>query len=273
MTGRNVAVALTVAGSDPSGGAGLQADLKTFTALGVYGASVVTALTAQNTVGVTGIHKVPADFISAQFDAVVSDLSVKAIKTGMLGDRETVETVSALLARVPNTPVVVDPVMVATSGDTLLAPDAILAVVTSLIPRATLITPNLPEAAKLLQSADAITSDDMIQQAKRLLSLGPKGVLLKGGHGQGDEAIDVLAIDGSVEVLRRPRIATANTHGTGCTLAAAIVAGLAQDLPLRDAVIQAKDFVWRALEAAKDQRLGHGAGPVDHLFARKSLPS
>ena len=267
MTGTSPPIALTIAGSDPSGGAGIQADIKTFTALGVYGASVVTALTAQNTLGVTGVHKVPADFIRAQYEAVTSDLEVRALKTGMLADEETVSMVAALLRGIGRVPVVVDPVMVATSGDVLLEANAIAAVRAKLIPLAHLITPNLPEAAKLLEAGRAGTEAEMIAQAKALMRFGCGAVLLKGGHGEGAEAVDYLVEGGAVHRFARPRIATRNTHGTGCTLSAAIAAGLAKGLTLFAAVEQAKDFVWRALESGAGLSAGHGSGPVDHLFA------
>lgn len=260
-------VALTIAGSDPSGGAGLQADLKTFTALGVYGASIVTALTAQSTRGVTGVMAVPADFIALQFDAVANDLAIAAAKTGMLGDSPTVLAVAGEIRRHNIAPLVVDPVMVATSGHVLLAPDAIDAVRNELLPLATLITPNLPEAAQLLGEAPARTDDAMTDQARRLLALGPKAVLIKGGHASGDEAADILVDRDGILRLARPRIETRNTHGTGCTLAAAVVARLALGSDLREAVVAAKDFVWRALDAGKSLELGHGAGPVNHLHA------
>ena len=266
MSSNTPPIALTIAGSDPSGGAGLQADLKTFTALGVYGASVVTALTAQNTVGVSGVHKVPAEFIRAQYAAVISDLDVRAIKTGMLGDEETVATVAELLARC-SAPVVVDPVMVATSGDVLLEPDAIASVKLKLIPLARVITPNLPEAAKLLGASVAASETEMIDQARALLRFGCGAVLIKGGHGAGEEAFDVLVDGQSVHRFVRPRIATRNTHGTGCTLAAAIAAGLARGSDLRGAVENAKEFVWQALRSGAELQIGHGNGPVDHLFA------
>ena len=266
MSSNTPPIALTIAGSDPSGGAGLQADLKTFTALGVYGASVVTALTAQNTVGVSGVHKVPAEFIRAQYAAVISDLDVRAIKTGMLGDEETVATVAELLARC-GAPVVVDPVMVATSGDVLLEPDAIASVKLKLIPLARVITPNLPEAAKLLGASVAASETEMIDQARALLRFGCGAVLIKGGHGAGEEALDVLVDGQSVHRFVRPRIATRNTHGTGCTLAAAIAAGLARGSDLRGAVENAKEFVWQALRSGAELQIGHGNGPVDHLFA------
>ena len=260
-------IALTIAGSDPSGGAGIQADLKTFTVLGVYGASVITALTAQNTRGVTGVHKVPADFIAAQFAAVSCDLNIAAAKTGMLGDEETVRTVARLIAGAKLKAVVVDPVMVATSGDVLLAPDAIAAVRSLMLPLATLITPNLPEAAKLLDQPVAMTDAEAEHQAQDLLNFGCGAVLLKGGHGEGAQAVDYLVSRAGTIRLSKPRIATRNTHGTGCTLAAAVTAGLALGLTLETAVHRAKDFVWGALGAGADLQIGGGTGPVDHLFA------
>jgi hydroxymethylpyrimidine/phosphomethylpyrimidine kinase len=259
-------IALTIAGSDPSGGAGIQADIKTFTALGVYGASVLTALTAQNTRGVTAIYKIPADFIAAQFDAVVSDLAVAAVKTGMLADVETVMTVAALLARLRPAHLVVDPVMVATSGDRLLDEAAIAAVRTHLIPLATVVTPNLLEAAALLDTTVAVSEDMMIAQARALLALGCGAVLLKGGHATGPEAIDVLVWADGEARFSQPRIATRNTHGTGCSLAAAIAAELAKELSFHAAVQQAKDFVWRAIASGAQMRIGAGNSPIDHLF-------
>lgn len=267
MTAQTVPIALTIAGSDPSGGAGIQADLKTFSALGVYGASVITALTAQNTCGVSGVLAVPQEFIVAQFDAVARDLAIGAIKTGMFGDKATVTTVAGLARRLGDVPLVVDPVMVATSGDILLAEDAISAVRDEIIPLATVITPNLPEAAALLGTVAAVTESDMIGQARALLGLGAKAVMLKGGHGAGDEAVDVLATTDSVITLRRPRVVTANTHGTGCTLSAAIAANLAMGRPLDLSAANAKDYVWHALSAGANRKVGHGNGPVDHQFA------
>ncbi|MBS0231996.1 MAG: bifunctional hydroxymethylpyrimidine kinase/phosphomethylpyrimidine kinase [Proteobacteria bacterium] len=265
-------IALTIAGSDPSGGAGIQADLKTFATLGVYGASVITALTAQNTRGVTGVFPIPPAFIAEQFRSVVSDLAVAAIKTGMLGDVATVEAVASLLGGFERVPVVVDPVMVATSGDVLLQPDAIDAVRHVLIPRAALITPNLPEAARLLDRPEAETEGDIRAQAEDLMKFGCRAVLLKGGHGHGPDVVDVL-FDGSGHLtFRRPRIATTHTHGTGCTLSAAIAAGLACGKPVHEAVHDAKVFVWNALSSGAQMRIGKGEnGPVDHNFAlRKS---
>ena len=265
-------IALTVAGSDPSGGAGIQADLKTFTALGVYGASVTTALTAQNTRGVTGVMKVPVDFIVAQFDAVTSDLAIGAVKTGMLADAETVACVSERLGRLSGVPIVVDPVMVATSGDRLLDESAIAAVRERLVPLAALITPNLPEAAALLATGIAQSEAEMIAQAEELLQLGCGAVLVKGGHGAGSSAVDFLATrNGDRLRLSAPRISTRNTHGTGCTLAAAIAAKLAAgasvEASLENSVRAAKDFVWSAISSAATQQIGKGDGPVDHLFS------
>jgi hydroxymethylpyrimidine/phosphomethylpyrimidine kinase len=259
-------IALTIAGSDSSGGAGIQADLKTFTALGVYGASVITAITAQNTHGVTAIHAIPGEMITAQLAAVATDLKINAIKTGMLGDRATVEIVTAGLREFRLAPVVVDPVMVATSGDVLLAPDAISAVRHDLIPLADLITPNLHEAAYLLDMSVAHSITDMEYQARRLLDLGAGAALVKGGHLEGGEAIDVLADASGVKHFASPRIASRNTHGTGCTLSAAVASGLARGLDMQDAVSAAKEFVWRAIAGGADLAIGTGNGPVDHLF-------
>ena len=259
-------IAVTIAGSDSGGGAGIQADLKTFSAFGVYGASVVTALTAQNTCGVQGVEPVSPGFVAAQLDSVLSDLAVDAIKTGMLADAGIVETVARALRDGPR-PVVVDPVMVATNGDVLLRPEAIGAVRGSLIPLATLITPNLAEAAVLLDCRKAESEADMCDQAHALLGLGCGAVLLKGGHGSGDEAVDVLANAVGVERFASPRLATPHTHGTGCTLSAAIAALLAQGAALAQAVPRAKTFVWHGLQAGLTLGVGRGRGPVDHLFA------
>lgn len=267
------AIALTIAGSDSSGGAGIQADLKTFSALGVYGASVITALTAQNTRGVQGVHAVPAAFITAQIESVLSDLDVHAVKTGMLATRETVEAVVSGLVRVPHVPFVADPVMVATSGDVLLEDTAVSAVRQMLIPRASVITPNLPEAAKLLSGALARTETEMAEQARALLRLGPGAVMLKGGHGEGASAVDLLVTAEGVVRIERARIETRNTHGTGCTLAAAIAALLAQGRPLREAAERAKTYVWEAIQAGRDLGVGQGNGPVDHLHAIRRQPA
>jgi hydroxymethylpyrimidine/phosphomethylpyrimidine kinase len=259
------AIALTIAGSDSSGGAGIQADLKTFAALGVYGASVIAALTAQNTRGVTGIHDVPADFIAAQLDAVFSDLDVGAVKIGMLSRVAAIEAVAAGLDRHAARNIVLDPVMVATSGDRLLAADAVDALRRKLIPRALVITPNLPEAAVLLDTCPARDESEMEAQARALVKLGAQAVLIKGGHGESAEAVDLLVDIGGVTRLAAPRVATQNTHGTGCTLSSAIAVGLAKGLALNEAARQAKDYVTRAIAAADRLRIGHGHGPLHHF--------
>jgi hydroxymethylpyrimidine/phosphomethylpyrimidine kinase len=231
-------IVLTIAGSDSSGGAGIQADLKTFAAFGVYGASVITALTAQNTTGVSAIHQVPQGFVTAQIDAVFSDLDVKAVKIGMAAQLATIDAILAGLMRWSPPHIVLDPVMVATSGDRLLATDAVAGLRTKLIPRASLITPNLPEAAALL---------------------------IKGGHGQGSESVDYLVTGNGVVALSAPRIATKNTHGTGCSLSSAIAAGLAKGEELETAVRHAKAWVSAAIAAADRLGVGHGHGPIHHF--------
>jgi hydroxymethylpyrimidine/phosphomethylpyrimidine kinase len=258
-------VALTIAGSDSSGGAGIQADLKTFAALGVYGASVITALTAQNTSGVTGIHQVPSDFVAAQIDAVFGDLAIGAVKIGMVAQLATIDAIAAGLERWSPRHVVLDPVMVATSGDRLLAADAVAALRTKLIPRAALITPNLPEAAALLDEPVAATEAAIERQGKRLLAIGCAAVLIKGGHGQGADSTDYLVTGSGVIALAAPRIATQNTHGTGCSLSSAIAAGLAKSEDLETAVRNAKAWVSAAIAAADRFRVGHGHGPIHHF--------
>jgi len=266
-------IALTIAGSDSSGGAGIQADLKTFAAFGVYGASALTALTAQNTRGVLAVDAVAARFVVAQMEAVLSDLDVGAIKTGMLANAAIVGAVADRLRVELGRPIVVDPVMVATSGHVLLEPDAIDALKRQLLPKAFLVTPNLSEAARLLGADEAVSEAQTVAQARALLNFGCKAVLLKGGHGSGNEAVDILCDGAGIERFVRPRIDTRNTHGTGCTLSAAIVALLAHGVGLREAVARAKQFVWLALHEGRRLRIGNGRGPVDHLFAiRKAAP-
>jgi hydroxymethylpyrimidine/phosphomethylpyrimidine kinase len=262
---QRTAIALTIAGSDSSGGAGIQADLKTFSALGVYGASVIVALTAQNTHGVQAVEPVRPAFVAAQLDSVLSDLAVDTIKTGMLADADIVATVARALSAAPPRPLVVDPVMVATSGDVLLRPEAVSAIKGMLAPLATLITPNLSEAAVLLGGRPAQSEAEMREQAVALLGLGCRAVLVKGGHGSGGEALDVLADAEGARTFARPRIATPHTHGTGCTLSAAISALMAQGAPLPDAVRRAKDLVWSGLQAGRTLGVGSGRGPLDHL--------
>lgn len=261
-------VAVTIAGSDSGGGAGIQADLKTFSALGVYGASVITALTAQNTLGVTGIHDVPPAFITAQMDAVFSDIATarSAVKIGMLSQVSTIEAVAAGLAKHNQSNIVLDPVMIATSGDRLLKAEAIDTLIRVLIPRARVITPNLPEAAALIDSPIAEGEVSMRAQAERLLHLGAQAVLIKGGHGSGEESVDLLVQRDGVTRFAAPRIETENTHGTGCTLSSAVAAGLAKGLDLVEAVRQAKDYVTGAIAASSKLEIGSGHGPVHHFY-------
>ena len=261
------AIAVTIAGSDSGGGAGIQADLKTFSALGVYGASVITALTAQNTLGVAAIHDVPADFVRAEIDAVFSDLAVDAVKIGMLSQPVVIEAVAAGLAAHGAERIVLDPVMVAASGDPLIAPDAIRTLIEVLIPHAFVITPNLPEAARLLDCDPARNEAEMIAQGEALLKLGPRAVLVKGGHGEGAESVDILVTEQGSRRFAAPRLTTRNTHGTGCTLSSAIASGLAKGLELDDAVAAAKTYVAAAIAAADRLEIGHGHGPVHHFFA------
>ncbi|SDI53289.1 hydroxymethylpyrimidine kinase /phosphomethylpyrimidine kinase [Bradyrhizobium sp. Rc2d] len=258
-------VALTIAGSDSSGGAGIQADLKTFAALGVYGASAVTALTAQNTRGVTGIHAVPAEFVTAQIDAVFSDLDVGAVKIGMVAQAASIEAIAAALSRWSPRHVVLDPVMVATSGDRLLASEAVEALRTRLIPLASVITPNLPEAAALLEEPVAESEAEIESQGRRLLALGCRAVLVKGGHGEGAESIDYLVDADNTIALAAPRLATKNTHGTGCSLSSAVAAGLARGEDLEQAVRNAKAWITAAIAAADRFSAGQGHGPVHHF--------
>ena len=258
-------IAVTIAGSDSGGGAGIQADLKTFSALGVYGASVIAALTAQNTHGVRGIHDVPPEFVTAQIDAVFSDLTVAAVKIGMLSQAGVIAAVAEGLERYRQRQVVLDPVMVATSGDRLLAPDAIAALRRTLIPRARIITPNLPEAAALVDRPIARNEDDIIARGRLILALGPEAVLIKGGHGDGPDSVDLLLDRNGMHRFSAPRIATRNTHGTGCTLSSAIAAGLAKGLDLNTAVGEVKSYVTAALAAADQLTIGSGHGPVHHF--------
>jgi len=261
------AIALTIAGSDSSGGAGIQADLKTFSALGVYGASAITALTAQNTLGVEAVQAVPPDFIRKQIEVVSRDLVVGAIKIGMLAMSPIIKAVAEGLDAFTGVPVVLDPVMVAASGDSLLDEDAIETLRTVLVPRATLITPNLPEAAKLLGRGQATNEREMTAQARALHRLGADAVLIKGGHAEGEEAVDIL-IDREGELrLDAPRVKTRNTHGTGCTLSSAIAAELAKGASLRNAVAAAKAYVTAAIAAADQLKIGKGRGPVHHFHA------
>jgi hydroxymethylpyrimidine/phosphomethylpyrimidine kinase len=258
-------VALTIAGSDSSGGAGIQADLKTFAAFGVYGASVITALTAQNTTGVSAIHLVPPAFVTAQIDAVFGDLAVEAVKIGMVAQRAAIDAIVAGLTRWSPRHVVLDPVMVATSGDRLLVPDAVEALRIKLVPRASLVTPNLPEAAALLDEPVAQSEAAIESQGRRLLAMGCRAVLIKGGHGQGRESIDYLIDPAGTIALSAPRLATRNTHGTGCSLSSAIAAGLAKGEELATAVRHAKAWIGAAIAAGDRLGVGHGHGPIHHF--------
>jgi hydroxymethylpyrimidine/phosphomethylpyrimidine kinase len=262
-----IANVLTIAGSDSGGGAGIQADLKTFSALGTYGCSVITALTAQNTRTVTAIHEVPAGFVRAQLDAVFDDIEIAAVKIGMLASRAIVEAVASGLERHGARIVVLDPVMVAKSGDRLLRPDAVDALKERLLPLATLITPNLPEAGDLLGLEAPEDEAGMIAAAAGLRALGPRAVLVKGGHMEEADSIDILDDGGEPLTLVAPRVATANTHGTGCTLSAAIAALLGQGIALREAVRGAKAYLTQAIAAADRLEVGHGHGPVHHFHA------
>lgn len=260
------AIALTVAGSDSSGGAGIQADLKTFSALGVYGASALVALTAQNTRGVTAIHDSPPDFIEAQIHAVMSDLAVSAVKIGMVSRPQSIVAIAEALARNGARNIVTDPVMIASSGARLLGEDAIETLRDRLIPISLLLTPNLPEAAELLGTAVARDEDQMAEQGRALQALGASAVLVKGGHSDGPESVDVLlGPDGEVVRFASRRHVTKNTHGTGCTLSSAVAAGLAKGLPLMQAVAEAKAYVASAIEAADELKVGSGFGPVHHF--------
>jgi len=258
---------LSIAGSDSGGGAGIQADLKTFAALGCYGMTAITALTAQNTRGVTGIHAVPAEFLKAQLQAVIEDIGVDAVKLGMLHAPEVVEVVAWAIRHYGLRQVVLDPVMVATSGDRLIAEETVQVMVRELFPRAAVVTPNLDEAA-LLVGHPIAGPEALDAAADELLALGAPAVLLKGGHLPGDDVVDLLAAsDGTRQRFSAPRIASRNLHGTGCTLSSAIACGLALGLALPDAVAQAREYVRGAMQAGAEVRTGGGHGPLNHGFA------
>lgn len=260
---------LSIAGTDPTGGAGIQADLKTIAALGGYGMSVVTALVAQNTQGVRAVLDVPPDFVAAQIDAVFDDVRVDAVKIGMLANVDIVNAVADALDRHAPQFVVLDPVMVAASGDRLLQPDAVAALRDRLLPKATIITPNIPEAADLLDENEATDLPDMRRQAEKLHARGPH-VLLKGGHLSTSDSTDILAANGTVHQLSVPRVNTNNTHGTGCTLSSAIATLQSRKPDLLVAVSEAKAYLTAALLAAGQLDVGHGSGPVHHGYATGS---
>jgi hydroxymethylpyrimidine/phosphomethylpyrimidine kinase len=253
---------LIVAGSDSGGGAGIQADIKAVTALAAFAATALTALTAQNTLGVHAVHAVPLDFIARQIEVVLTDIGADVIKTGMLGSSAVIETVCEALERYASgIPVVVDPVMVAKGGHPLLAAEAVDALRRQLLPRAAVITPNLPEA-EVLAGMTIATVADMRMATQALLALGVPAVLLKGGHLPGDEVVDLLATPDGIEAFSAPRIQTRHTHGTGCTLASAVAAGLSQGMALRDSVVRARAYVRAAIASAPG--FGSGHGPLDH---------
>ncbi len=260
-------ITLTIAGSDSGGGAGIQADLKTFHRLGVYGTSVITAVTAQNTLGVTAVHPIPLEVVQAQLDAVATDLPPAAVKTGMLATAGLVERVASAIEAYGLPNLVVDPVMVATSGDRLLEEVAEATIARLLLPLATLVTPNLHEA-RLLTGLPVEDAEGMVEAARRLVEMGAGAALVKGGHLPGEETVDILFDGSNVRRWRHPRVETRHTHGTGCTLSAAVAAGLARNLPLDIAVSVGLEFVARAIAHAPG--LGAGNGPVDHFVSPPS---
>ncbi len=258
---------LTIAGSDSGGGAGIQADLKTFSALGCYGMTAITALTAQNTQGVAGIHAVPPSFAAQQLEAVFTDIGADAVKIGMLYSAELIEVVAEQLVKHGARNIVLDPVMVAQSGDRLLRDDAVEALKSHLMPLASVATPNLPEAAVLLGS-DAVTDQELASIARELAAFGSRSVLVKGGHKDGRDSTDMLYLteEDRLVVLEGERIDTRNNHGTGCTLSSAIAAFLARGNHIETAAQQAKEYITRAIQAGAAYRLGSGHGPVHHFF-------
>lgn len=257
---------LAIAGSDPSGGAGIQADIKAISARGGYAMAAITALTAQNTRGVRGFDLASPAIVKAQIGAIRDDIRIDCVKIGMLGSAEIVTAVAEALAGLP-VPIVLDPVMVAKGGDRLLAADAVQALRARLLPMAALVTPNLPEAADLLGEPEARNVEDMIRQAQRLLALGPSAVLLKGGHLEGTGSPDVLVEGSEIHRFAAAREATRNTHGTGCSLASAIACELGRGRPLPEAIRLSKDWLTAAIAAADRLDVGSGHGPVHHFHA------
>ena len=263
-----VPTALTIAGSDSGGGAGIQADLKSFSALGVYGASVITAVTAQNTQEVSAVHVIPDDVIASQINAVLCDIRIDAIKIGMLATTSIIHTVSREL-KSHSVPIILDPVMISKSGDSLLQEEAISALHSHLLPMATLLTPNIPEAAVLFNTSSAKGPDELENQGRALLALGPQAVLMKGGHADGPNCIDILVLNGAPPLrFSAPRINTKNTHGTGCTLSSSITAGVAKGLAISDAVREAHIYLHAAIAAANVLSIGSGHGPVHHFHEK-----
>ncbi|MFB9755722.1 bifunctional hydroxymethylpyrimidine kinase/phosphomethylpyrimidine kinase [Paenibacillus hodogayensis] len=257
---------MTIAGSDSGGGAGIQADLKTFQELGVFGTSAITAITSQNTLGVQAVFPLPLDTIASQIDSVLSDIGADAVKTGMLFSADIIRLVADKLRLYGPQQVVVDPVMIAKGGAALLQNEAIEALRRELLPLAAVVTPNVPEASAILDGAVIRSVDDMIEAARSLHRLGPRYVFLKGGHLEGEEAVDVLFDGKEARLFRTPRIRTKHTHGTGCTTASAIAAGLAKGLPIDEAVALAKRFITAAIGSALE--IGSGIGPTHHAALR-----
>ncbi len=261
-------VAMSIAGSDSGGGAGIQADLKTFSALGVYGTTTITALTAQNTQAVNGVVEVSPEFVINQLETVLEDIQVNAIKVGMLSSAPIIEAVASVLQQHPAIPVVLDPVMMAKSGDSLLDQDAHQALIDLLCPLACLLTPNVPEAALLTNTEPATCESQRVAQAELLSTFGSHAVLMKGGHLAGEQCEDMLVCNGALTRFTHPRIDTANTHGTGCTLSSAIAAFLARDHELVDAARQASDYLHQSILGADSLMIGRGHGPVHHFHAQ-----
>ena len=261
-------IVLTVAGSDSGGGAGIQADIKAISATGSYACTVITALTAQNTLGVTGVLPIEQAFIEQQFAAVFSDIAVDVVKIGMLGDAATIKTVATALKKYPVKHIVLDPVMVATSGDMLLATEAISSLISELLPLATVITPNIPEALALLGRDPSQSVEDGLQLCRELLELGCQSVLVKGGHLSGATSIDYWLSHSQQQNFSSARIDTKNTHGTGCTLSSAIASYLAQGQDLASAIGSAKCYISEAIKQADQLHIGSGCGPVQHFYAQ-----
>ncbi|AGB83550.1 hydroxymethylpyrimidine kinase [Serratia sp. FGI94] len=259
--------ALTIAGTDPSGGAGIQADLKVFSALGAYGTSVITALVAQNTRGVQSVYQIEPAFVAAQLDSVLSDVRIDSVKIGMLANADIVQAVAERLRHYQPPFVVLDTVMLAKSGDPLLAPEAVASIRRELLPQVSLITPNLPEAAALLDCPPADNEQQMREQGRALLAMGCQAVLMKGGHLSEDESPDWLFSRGAEQRFSAPRIATRHTHGTGCTLSAALAALRPRYDDWPQTVAAAKDYLQRALQQADSLEVGQGIGPVHHFHA------
>lgn len=262
---------LSIAGSDPSGGAGIQADIKTISANGAYAMAVLTSLTVQNTHGVRNIHLVPTSFVEEQLAAVIDDVEIASVKIGMIGTAATGKAIASTLKRIRQAAIVLDPVMISRSGARLLPEDAVETLRSELLPKATVLTPNLPEAAALLGSRSAKTREEIATQGKALCALGPTAVLIKGGHLTWDQSPDCLVINDEITWLENERIKTKNTHGTGCTLSSALAARLAQGSSIKHSALKAKSYVFTAIRCADQLAVGSGHGPTNH-FANYTLP-